>query len=109
MANGGLPQLPVISPELRLASPDLPASPHAVQISPELRLTSPHLPASPQAVKIGMHNGCAATAACLGGAAAAAHTALFATGMLCFTIGDVGSSLCQVITPDGVRWSDDGV
>ena len=34
-------------------------------------------------VKMGMHNGAAATAASLGGAAAAAHTALFATGMLC--------------------------
>ena len=46
-------------------------------------------------VKIGMHNGCAATAASLGGVPAAAHTALFATAMLCFTMNDVGSSLCQ--------------
>jgi len=51
------------------------------------------------AVKMGMHNGAAATAASLGGAAAAAHTALFATGMLCFTIGDVGSSLAQAYLP----------
>jgi hypothetical protein len=50
-------------------------------------------------VKIGMHNGCAATAASLGGVPAAAHTALFATAMLCFTMNDVGSSLCQAYLP----------
>ena len=50
-------------------------------------------------VKMGMHNGCAATAACLGGVPAAAHTALFATAMLCFTMNDVGSSLCQAYLP----------
>ena len=51
------------------------------------------------AVKIGMHNTAAATAASLGGAPAAAHTALFAVGMLCFTFGDTGSSLSQAFLP----------
>ena len=50
-------------------------------------------------VKIGMHNTAAATAASLGGAPAAAHTALFAVGMLCFTFGDTGSSLSQAFLP----------
>lgn len=50
-------------------------------------------------VKIGMHNSCAAAAASLGGAQAAAHTALFAVAMLCFTFGDVGSSLSQAFLP----------
>lgn len=50
-------------------------------------------------VKIGMHNACAASAAALGGAPAAAHTALFAVAMLCFTFGDVGSSLSQAFLP----------
>lgn len=50
-------------------------------------------------VKIGLHNSCAATAASLGGAPAAAHTALFAVAMLCFTFGDVGSSLSQAFLP----------
>ena len=47
-------------------------------------------------VKTLMHNSAAAAAASLGGAAAAAHTALFATAMLCFTFGDVGSTMAQV-------------
>lgn len=51
------------------------------------------------AVKIGMHNSAAATAASLGGAPAAAHTALFAVAMLCFTFGDTGSSLSQAFLP----------
>lgn len=51
------------------------------------------------AIKMGVHNGAAATAAALGGSAAAAHTALFATAMLCFTFGDVGSSLAQAYLP----------
>tara|TARA_B100000513_G_scaffold180566_1_gene99106 strand:+ start:560 stop:691 length:132 start_codon:yes stop_codon:yes gene_type:complete len=42
-----------------------------------------------------MHNSSAATAASLGAVEAAAHTALFAIAMLCFTFGDVGSSLAQ--------------
>ena len=50
-------------------------------------------------VKVGMHNSCAAAAASLGGAPAAAHTALFAVAMLCFTFGDVGSSLSQAFLP----------
>lgn len=50
-------------------------------------------------VKIGMHNSCAAAAASLGGAPAAAHTALFSVAMLCFTFGDVGSSLSQAFLP----------
>jgi Na+-driven multidrug efflux pump len=50
-------------------------------------------------VKIGVHNSCAATAASLGGAPAAAHTALLAVAMLCFTFGDVGSSLSQSFLP----------
>jgi hypothetical protein len=50
-------------------------------------------------VKIGVHNSCAATAASLGGAPAAAHTALLAVAMLCFTFGDVGSSLSQAFLP----------
>jgi hypothetical protein len=37
--------------------------------------------------KLGLHNLAAATAASLGGAAAAAHTALFAIAWLCFFIG----------------------
>ena len=51
------------------------------------------------AVKIGMHNSAAATAASLGGAPAAAHTALFAVAMLCFTFGDTSSSLSQAFLP----------
>lgn len=50
-------------------------------------------------IKIGMHNSCAAAAASLGGAPAAAHTALFSVAMLCFTFGDVGSSLSQAFLP----------
>ena len=51
------------------------------------------------AIKIGMHNTAAATAASLGGAPAAAHTALFAIAMLCFCFGDAGSSLSQAFLP----------
>jgi hypothetical protein len=54
-------------------------------------------------VKIGWHNACAATAASLGGAQAAAHTALLSVGMLCFVLGDVGSSLAQAFIPAFVR------
>ncbi len=50
-------------------------------------------------LKIAVHNTAAATAASLGGADAAAHTALFSIAMLCFTIGDVGSMLCQAYLP----------
>ena len=51
------------------------------------------------AIKVVMHNACAATAASLGGAPAAAHTALMAVASLCFTFGDVGSSLAQAYLP----------
>lgn len=57
-------------------------------------------------VKIGWHNACAATAASLGGAQAAAHTALLSVGMLCFTFGDVGSSLAQAFVPAFVKNGD---
>jgi len=50
-------------------------------------------------VKIGWHNSCAATAASLGGAQAAAHTALLSVAMLCFLLGDAGSSLAQAFLP----------
>lgn len=50
-------------------------------------------------IKIGMHNTAAATASSLGGAPAAAHTALFAIAMLCFCFGDAGSSLSQAFLP----------
>jgi putative MATE family efflux protein len=50
-------------------------------------------------VKMGWHNACAATAASLGGSEAAAHTALLSVGMLCFVLGDVGSSLSQAFIP----------
>ena len=50
-------------------------------------------------IKVSMHNLCAATAASIGGAAAAAHTALMAVAWLCFTFGDVGSSLAQAYLP----------
>ena len=40
-----------------------------------------------------------ASAAALGGAEAAAHTALFAIAMTCFTFGDVGSSTSQAFLP----------
>ena len=50
-------------------------------------------------IKVGMHNACAATAATLGGSAAAAHTALLAVAWLCFMCGDVGSSLAQAFLP----------
>ena len=50
-------------------------------------------------IKVLMHNACAATAATLGGAPAAAHTALMAVAWLCFTMGDVGSSLAQAYLP----------
>ena len=50
-------------------------------------------------IKVAMHNACAATAASLGGAPAAAHTALMAVAWLCFTFGDVGSSLAQAYLP----------
>lgn len=46
-----------------------------------------------------MHNSAAITAASLGGAEAAAHTTIFATAMLCYTAGDVGSSLAQAFLP----------
>jgi Na+-driven multidrug efflux pump len=51
------------------------------------------------AVKIGWHNSCAATAASLGGAQAAAHSALVSVAMLCFVLGDVGSSMSQAFLP----------
>jgi hypothetical protein len=51
------------------------------------------------AIKVVMHNACAATAASLSGAPAAAHTALMAVAWLCFTFGDVGSSLAQAYLP----------
>lgn len=50
-------------------------------------------------VKIFMHNACASTAVGLGGPAAAAHTALFAVGMLCFTFGDAAASMAQAYLP----------
>ena len=50
-------------------------------------------------MKMTMHNSAAATAAALGGAEAAAHTALFAVAMTCFTFGDVGSSTSQAFLP----------
>ena len=50
-------------------------------------------------VKVGWHNSCTATAASLGRAEAAAHTGLLAVGMVCFTLGDVGSSLAQAFLP----------
>jgi Na+-driven multidrug efflux pump len=50
-------------------------------------------------MKMTMHNSAAVAAASLGGAQAAAHTAIFALGMLCFTFGDVGSSLSQAFLP----------
>jgi Na+-driven multidrug efflux pump len=50
-------------------------------------------------VKVGVHNVCAATSASFGGAPAAAHTALMAVAWLCFTFGDVGSSLAQTYLP----------
>ena len=50
-------------------------------------------------IKVAMHNACAATTASLGGAPAAAHTALMAVAWLCFTFGDVGSSLAQAYLP----------
>jgi Na+-driven multidrug efflux pump len=50
-------------------------------------------------VKIFWHNSCAATAASLGGAKAAAHTALLSVAMLCFLLGDAGSSLAQAFLP----------
>ena len=40
-----------------------------------------------------------ASAAALGGSEAAAHTALFAIAMTCFTFGDVGSSTSQAFLP----------
>jgi len=55
------------------------------------------------AVKVAFHNSNAATAASLGGAPAAAHTALFSVAMLCFTLGDVGSSLSQAFLPPFAR------
>jgi hypothetical protein len=55
------------------------------------------------AVKIGWHNACSATAASLGGAEAAAHTALLSVGMLCSVLGDVGSSLAQAFVPAFVQ------
>lgn len=51
------------------------------------------------AVKIGWHNSCSATAASLGGTAAAAYTALFSVTMVCMVLGDVGSSLSQAFLP----------
>ena len=50
-------------------------------------------------VKVSMHNACSAAAASLGGTPAAAHTALMAVAWLCFTFGDVGSSLAQAYLP----------
>lgn len=54
-------------------------------------------------VKIGWHNSCAATAASLGGAPAAAHSALISVAMLCFVLGDVGSSMSQSFLPAFAR------
>ena len=54
-------------------------------------------------VKIGWHNSCAATAASLGGAQAAAHSALVSVAMLCFVLGDVGSSMSQAFLPAFVK------
>jgi Na+-driven multidrug efflux pump len=50
-------------------------------------------------VKMFWHNSCSATAASLGGAQAAAHTALLSVAMLCFLLGDAGSSLAQAFLP----------
>ena len=54
-------------------------------------------------VKIGWHNSCAATAASLGGSQAAAHSALVSVAMLCFVLGDVGSSMSQAFLPAFVK------
>ena len=58
-------------------------------------------------VKMFWHNACASTAASLGGAKAAAHTALLSVSMLCFLLGDVGSSLAQAYLPAFVRTSSE--
>ena len=50
-------------------------------------------------MKMSMHNAASATAAMLGGAAAAAHSVLYALAFVCFTFGDVGSSLSQAYLP----------
>ena len=50
-------------------------------------------------MKMVMHNTAAATAAALGGAEAAAHTALFSIAMICFCFGDIGSSISQAFLP----------
>lgn len=49
--------------------------------------------------KMLMHNSAAAAAAALGTVEGAAHTALFAIAMTCFTFGDVGSSTSQAFLP----------
>ena len=61
-------------------------------------------------MKMSMHNAASATAAALGGAAAAAHSVLYALAFVCFTFGDVGSSLSQAYLPAFNRGSitDDG-
>ena len=56
-------------------------------------------------VKMFWHNACASTAASLGRAKAAAHTALLSVAMLCFLLGDVWSSLAQAFLPAFVRSS----
>eukprot|EP00977_Amphora_coffeiformis_P013942 scaffold3806_cov169-Amphora_coffeaeformis.AAC.18 len=58
-------------------------------------------------IKMFWHNACASTAASLGGSKAAAHTALLSVAMLCFILGDVGSSLAQAFLPAFVRSSSD--
>uniref|UniRef100_A0A7S0J3Q8 Protein DETOXIFICATION n=1 Tax=Calcidiscus leptoporus TaxID=127549 RepID=A0A7S0J3Q8_9EUKA len=50
-------------------------------------------------VKLLVHNSLTAAAASLGGAQAAAHTALLSIAMFCFTFGDVGSSMAQAFLP----------
>lgn len=50
-------------------------------------------------VKLLVHNSMTAAAASLGGAQAAAHTALLSIAMFCFTFGDVGSSMAQAFLP----------
>lgn len=50
-------------------------------------------------MKMVMHNSAAIAAASLGTTDAAAHTALFAIAMTCFTFGDVGSSTSQAFLP----------
>ena len=49
--------------------------------------------------KVVITNSCAAAAASLGGAPAAAHTAVLAVATLCWMSGDMGSTLCQTFLP----------